>query len=91
MQEDVNCIVLMKVDFLMHEKEFDALRNFVSELDFTDVKLFDEFDYNMEEDKVILIHQPIHPDYSNLDLIYDKTQDGYIVLDLNSLKRFVAL
>ena len=91
MQEKEDLLVLVKTDMLLQEKGFNSLREYLLELDSSKVKLYDEFFYNFEEDKVISIHQPIHPSYSNLNLICDKVESGYILISLYDLKKMLSL
>lgn len=84
-------VILLEADLLLHEKEFEMLQECISKLDSSKIKFFDEFVYNSEEDKVVSVHQPLHPDYSNLDLICDKVEHGYILIDLYYLKKMLSL
>lgn len=83
--------ILLETDLLLHEKEFEMLRECILQLDSSKVQFLDEFVYNSEEDKVVSIHQPLHPDYSNLSLICDKVERGYILIDLYYLKKMLSL
>ena len=91
MQTKEDLMVLVKTDLLLHEKAFNSLRECILELDYSKLELYDEFVYNSEEDKVVSIHQPIHPDYSNLNLICDKVENGYILISLYDLKKMLSL
>lgn len=89
MRKDI--VIFVRTDFLKHEKEFNLMRDFVLNLNPKDIKFFDEFNYDSENDKMVHIHnQPIHKDYSNFSLICDKLENGYMALSLYELNQFFS-
>ena len=85
--KEKNCIVFVKSDFFLFESNFDVLRDFISHLDSAKVEFLDEFNYDLENNKVVHIHQPYHPDYSNLSLMCNLIENGYIAINFCVLKK----
>ena len=81
-------LVLVQTNLFMHEKEFDLLRTFISNLDLTTVRILDEFAYNIELDEI----EQIHPqDITNFGSICFKVQHGYALINLSDLKKLLSL
>ena len=91
MQENKDCIVLVHINLLLHEKEFEKLRELIPKLDLTELESYDEFVYDSDKDEVTCNHKLLHPNRSNLNLICGKAHNGYILTDLQNLKKLLSL
>jgi len=87
--------VLVKVDLLLHEDQFTALRDFMQDLDISTLKPNDCIEYSMENDCIII--NPLVPDdrFVRLGtsemLIHDKVTSGeYILLTVGTLKNLIS-
>lgn len=90
MQQKENCIILLETYFLLHEREFEMLRKFISHLDSTKLELYDEF-YVTEKNEISILHHPFSSSLPVNDWMYDKINEGYIVTDLKNLKKLLSL
>lgn len=91
MQKNQDCIVLVHVDFLLQENLLENLRLYVSKLDFNEIKSYDEFSYDLDKEEVVIVREPPHPDYSNLNLISTKSNRGCIITNIKTLKKLLKL
>lgn len=86
-----NKMIFVKVDLLLHEKEFTVLRDSLK--DFNWDNDYNSLDYSLEEDN-ILIDSLIPNECSILSdvvNIENKLSSGYILLTTDSLKKLLSL
>jgi len=81
-------VLVSNVFFHNDEKPFRSLRSFLKALDTAEVQEFDQFDYNVETDKIEVTHCiQLQLDYKAFQpaLIREKLQSGYIQLTIGDL------
>ena len=61
------------------------------DLDFNEIKSYDEFSYDLDKEEVVIVREPPHPDYSNLNLISTKSNRGCIITNIKTLKKLLKL
>lgn len=93
MQVNENDMLLVESVFLLDEKSFKALRNYLRDADLSELEVLDELVYDTENNTVKLVHQNdhIHEDLSNLLLISLKVRDEYVVTNLKLLKKLFSI
>ena len=82
--------VLVETDLLLQEKGFEDLRNFVANLDFDELQMYDEFCYDINKDEVVCIHPKLNPFISSMNFVCQEIKKGYIYTDLNNLKKLLS-
>lgn len=84
-----NLCVFVKVDLLLHEETFDALRDFLSNASADTISNYCFLEFL--EDKILAIAH--HKLYNNamLNLIGQKIGDDYLLISVKSLMKLVFL
>ena len=86
---DANNFVFVKADLFLHEKSYEALRNFV--ISGKNVPNLYSLEYNVEKNKVFC--SPYDPlfEHATLALVADKLAKGYIFLKVRDLENMIFL
>lgn len=86
-------IFLVKSDLVLHEKTFEKLREFVEKLDFSKLNmyLYHTIDYSAENDEILYYSTDFSLYPRSQDLIDHKINDGYMLLNCESLIKFLSL
>lgn len=86
-------IFLVKSDLVLHEKTFEKLREFVEKLDFSKLNMYHyhTFDYSAENDEILYYSTDFSLYLKSQHLIDYKINDGYILLNCESLIKFLSL
>lgn len=84
MQENEK-LVFVQTDLLIQENGFETLREYLTHLDLETVDIFDEFTFNSEGNGIIHVSQRLRLS------IFSKIQSGYILTNLNDLKKLFSL
>ena len=88
--QEKDCIVLVQTDLLLREKGIKALRERISNL--KEIQSFSEFVFNLENEKVIIIHHmQLCPSHSNFDFVNNMVKGEYVLMNLENLKKFLSL
>ena len=91
MQHTDELLVLVKTDLLIYESSFNALRDYVSTLDTSNLESYDEFIFSPDEDKIITKRQLLRPSYSYFNILCNKVKHGYILIRFSELKRMLCI
>lgn len=86
-------IFLVKSDLVLHEKTFEKLREFVEKLDFSELNMYHyhTFDYSAENDEILYYSADFSLYLKSQHLIDYKINDGYMLLNCESLIKFLSL
>lgn len=84
-------IVILESTLIYDEQAFKAFRNFFRNLNTDEIRQFDEFSYNLEENEIVHSHRkPLKAMYFDAfypAIVREKVQNGYIVLSLSVLEK----
>ncbi|MBQ2938637.1 MAG: hypothetical protein IJE05_07240 [Clostridia bacterium] len=101
MQVSEDLTVFVKTDLLLHEKEFNALLDFIKNLEQSDLRNDDCIDYSAEEGCITVTslmtgNQKTTTPKLILASVYPKERidalaSGYILLTIGSLKKLLSM
>lgn len=82
-----NTRIFVKVDLLLHEKEFDALRHFAQTIDNSRIDSYSSIDYS-EEDNCVIVTS-LSEEMLEFPDLHIKMDSGYALMTIDSLKKFI--
>ena len=88
-----NFIFLVKADLLLHESTFNKLRDFVKDIDVSQLTLghYHIFDFPSENGNISYYSADFSLYAKSQDLINYKIDSGFILMNLATLKSFLSL
>lgn len=89
MERNFNPIIFVKVDLLLHEESFKALKEFVCQD--TTTKTYSSLDYCPDKNEIIVTEYSELFKNAFLSLIAHKVTSDYILLDYQNLKKLLGL
>lgn len=86
-------LVLVKANLLLEEIGFDSLRNCLLKLNFDDIELYEEFEYDFDKEEVVAKRCSFYAAPTNLvGKLFNKIQkEDFILISLNNLKKFLSI
>lgn len=86
-------LVLVKANLLLEEIGFDSLRNCLLKLNFDDIELYQEFEYDFDKEEVVAKRCSFYAAPTNLvGKLFNKIQkEDFILISLNNLKKFLSI
>ena len=86
-------LVLVKANLLLEEIGFDSLRNCLLKLNFDDIELYQEFEYDFDKEEVVAKRCSFYSAPTNLvGKLFNKIQkEDFILISLNNLKKFLSI
>lgn len=86
-------LVLVKANLLLEEIGFDSLRNCISKLNYDDIELYQEFEYDFDKEEVVAKRCSFYAAPTNLvGKLFNKIQkEDFILISFDNLKKFLSI
>ncbi len=91
--ESKNLLVLVKTNLLLEEVGFDSLRNCIANLNYDDIELYQEFEYDFDKEEVVAKRCSFYEAPTNLARkLFNKIQkEDFIFISFDNLKKFLSI